>query len=95
MKSTQRRTRLHRRSLRITGDAHDPGSCLDGEIHRQVVTIRTGDTEAGSGRVHQSRVDLAQDLVADTQSIHRARREILQQDIGADDHLPQQVTALL
>jgi hypothetical protein len=95
MKSTRGRAGLDRRPVREPGHAHDPRGGLDRHIHRKVVTIGPADAEAGARGIDQLRVDLAQSAPPNAEIVHRAGREILEQHIGALDHLAEQCAAAL
>jgi hypothetical protein len=87
----QGRAGLGGRPVWLASDAHDARGGLDGEIHRQVVAIGSGDAEAGAGGIDQPGVHRLQHVIADAQIVHRARRKVLQQHIGPGHHLLQQL----
>jgi hypothetical protein len=87
--------RAHRRAIGEAGDAHDARRRLHGQIHRQIGTIRPADAITGRGGIDHSRIHRMQHRPADAEAIHRSRREILQQHVGALHHVEQQRPALL
>ena len=75
----QRDTSLHGRAIRLPGDRHPSGLCLDDEV---VTGTRGPGAETGDGAPNQFPVLRRQvrDIESDTR--HRARQEILDHDVG-------------
>ncbi|MNQ98931.1 hypothetical protein D3C85_1146490 [compost metagenome] len=82
---------LHRPSaravIRLPGNAHQPAHGLDHEVIGGLLRARAGLTEARDGAVHETRILLAQLLIAQAQPLQRANLEVLQYDIGFTRHL--------
>jgi hypothetical protein len=95
MKSTRVGPALTGGPVREAGHAHDPRGGLDRHVHREVVTIGPTDAETGARGINELRVDLAQPAPADPEAVHRAGREILEQNVGSLDHLAKQFAAAL
>ena len=89
------RAGLNRRPVGKAGYAHDARGGLDRHVHRQIVAVGPADAEPGTGGVDQPRVYLPQPAPADAETVHRAGREIFEQDIGALDHAEKQFAAAL
>jgi hypothetical protein len=86
-----RRAGFHRRAIRKTRGVHNARCCLHGQVHRQLVAIRPGTAIAGCRRIDQARIALDQRFLPKAKLIHRPRREILNQDIGAIHHGKEQL----
>ena len=82
----QRRAGFERRRILKSSNAHDAGHGLNGDVHAQVVPVRTDGAVAGAGGIDQLRIVLTQGRCADAVAVHRAGREVLQNHI----HLPRQ-----
>ena len=80
------RAGFHWRAIRKTRCVHNAGCSLHRQIHRQLVAIWPGTAIAGRRRVNQARIALQQHFLPKAKLIHRPRREILNQDIGAIHH---------
>ena len=90
-----RRARPQRRSVSVTGGAHDAGSRLHGEVHRQIVAIRTREAETGRGSIDHARIDFVQHREPDAQPVHHAGRVILHQCVGFQHQLAQDFLAFV
>ena len=78
-----RRAALHRRAPgSLSGDAHQPGHPLRDQVEAAALGIRAGAPEARDLAVDQSRIDLAQRLVAQAEALHRALAEVLDCHVG-------------
>jgi len=62
---------------------------LDHEIHRRIVAIRAGLAVARARAIDQARVDRLQRGGTDAQPVGDPRREVLDHDVSARDHLEQ------
>ena len=82
-----RGTRSHGWSIRYARHAHQPRSGLNGDIHRQVIPIRTRQTETGASAVNKFGIDLMQDRPANAQAVHHTRGEVFDHDVGFFNHL--------
>ena len=85
-KIAQRRPGFERRRILLPGDAHDAGHGLDGDVHAQVVPVRSRGAVPRAGGIDQPRVFLAQRRCADAVPVHGARREVLKHHIHFPRH---------
>ena len=95
MKSQRAAPGLHRRLIGVAGRGDHAGHGLHDEVHGRIVTVRTALAVTRAGTVDEPRVDLLQLGGADAEAVHHARREVLDEDIGAQHHLVEQRAALL
>ena len=89
-----RRAGLDRRLIRKAGRIDDAAHRLHHQIHRRIVAIRTVLPVARARPVDQPRIDLVQVGGTEPETVHDARREVLDEDVGARHHLAQQFAAL-
>src|SRR5271166_3244937 len=82
-----------RRVFREAGDAHRPAHRLRDRLEALEIGIRPIAAEALDRRVDQTRVDLRQNLPAETQPVERPRAEILDHHIRLGDQLFEQLLA--
>ena len=85
----------HRPALRRAGRGDHAGHGLDDGVIAGIAAARAVGAEAGNPAVHQSWKFGAQHVVADAPFVERARLEILDQDVGALQHLHQHRAAAL
>lgn len=83
------RTGLEGRLAVVTGDGHDAGHGLDGDVHGPVVAVRTRPAESRSGGIDEAWVDRGQGICADAVAVEGARREVLEQDVGMASQIAQ------
>ena len=88
-----RGTGLGRRPIGVAGGVGDAAHRLDGDVHRGEVAIGPVEAEARTAAIDQARVELAQHVVAEAQSVHHARREILDQHVGLGDQVEEDLLA--
>ena len=79
-----------RRPVAVAGIAHQRAieAALGMNDHRigGALGLRTGLAVAGNRAVNQSRIDLSQRLISETQTLHHTGSKILDQDVGVFDH---------
>ena len=78
-----------RRAFFVAGHAHHARQALDDLVVRRRVAHRTALPEARNRAVHKPRIDRAQLRVAQSQPVHHARAEVLDQHVGRGDQAPQ------
>ena len=87
-----RRPALHRRPVREAGAVQDARGRLHRDVHGEVVRVPPGLAVAGGRGVHQPRVARLQGGGAEAELVHAARREVLDEHVGAvsqtQEHLP-------
>ena len=76
---TQGRSRLQRRLAVVAGDADDAAHGLHGNVHGQVVPMRTTASVARRRGIDQAWVFFQQRLRADAELVHGARTKVLKQ----------------
>src|SRR2546430_9996103 len=82
-----------RRTAGLSGDRHDAAERLHEGFVSGAVLPRPGPSERRDRAVDQPRVERGQGLVAETEALHRARPEILDEHVGALDQIPKDVSA--
>jgi hypothetical protein len=85
----QRHADSHRAALRRAGRGDHSGHGLDDGVIAGIAAARAVGAEAGNPAVHELWKFRAQHVVADAPSVERTRLEILDQDVGAFQHLHQ------
>ncbi|GBD12969.1 hypothetical protein HRbin24_00990 [bacterium HR24] len=85
--------RPNRPPARLAGDAHDASHALHNDVQGGLVAIGARLPEAGGGGVDEARVALRQHVVAQTQALHSAGREVLHHHIGLLDQPQKEVSA--
>jgi hypothetical protein len=73
----------------VAGDGHDAAEGLHERLVAGAVLARAGAAERRHRAVDQLRIDGRQRVVAQAERLHRAGAEVLDQDVGAGDHLLQ------
>jgi hypothetical protein len=76
------RARLAGAPRALAGDAHHAAGGLRDHVEGQVVLVRAALAEALDLGVDQARVERVQHLPAETQTLDRARRHVLDEDVG-------------
>jgi len=77
---------LGRLAVRRSSNAHETPGCLDDEVVAQQVAARLAAVPA-DGAVDDSRVTGYDGVIAESKSIHRARLEVLDDDVGTRGQL--------
>jgi hypothetical protein len=85
----------HRSRLRRARRGDHAGHGLDNRIIAGIAAARAVSAETGNTAVHEFRKFFMQDVVADAPFVERARLEVLDQNVGALQHLHQHRTAAL
>ena len=91
-KVTQRGARLDRWAVWKTGDVHDAGHGLHGQVHGRVVFIGAAAAITRASTVHDARVDSAHLLVTHAQALHGAGGKVFYHHIATAHHFKQQLT---
>ena len=82
----------HRRVRRLSRGVHHAAQRLDDRVHGLAVVGAAGGSEAADRAVHQARVHLVDEVVADAQPVQDAAAEVLHQDVRAlrqvAEHVP-------
>src|SRR4029079_5822986 len=73
---------LDRSAVALAGDTHRPTRCLCDRVERKPLLVRAPVAEALDLGIDDARINRADDIVAETQSLDRAGREVLGEDIG-------------
>ena len=81
------RARLAGAPRALAGDAHRAPAGLRDHVEGQVVLVRAALAEALDLGVDQARVERVQHLPAEAQAFDRARRHVLDEDVGVLGHL--------
>ena len=84
---------LGRRPVGVARRIGDAAHRLDGDVHGGEVAIGAVEAEARAAAIDQARVQLAQHLVAQSQPVHDAGGEILDQHVGLLDQRQEQLPA--
>src|SRR5215472_7849501 len=79
----ERDGRAHRRPFRLPRDRHDAAEGLEQRLVAGAVLPRPRAAEGGDRAVDEARVDRREVVVAETEALHRARAEVLDEDVGA------------
>src|SRR6266852_1210265 len=78
----------------LPGDGHDAAEGLHERLVAGTVLPRAGPSERRDRAIDQARVERGQGVVAEAETLHRARPEILDQDVGALHQIAQHVGTL-
>jgi hypothetical protein len=79
----------HDRIALARAPRHHAGHRLRQHVLTAFVRIGAGEAEAGTDRVDQPRIDLAQLLIAEAHAVHHAGAEIVHHHVGAADQVHQ------
>src|SRR5207253_2403878 len=82
-----------RRAVGLSRDRHDSAERLHESLVPRAVLPRSRPAERGDGAVDETGVDRRQGVVAEAEALHGARPEILDEDVGALDEIPEDVGA--
>src|SRR5262249_15322279 len=75
------------------GHAHHAAGGLGNHVEALVLVVRAGEPEALDARHDDARVRRAQPLPVEAQALHEPGREVLDDDVGALDHLEKELLA--
>src|SRR6516165_11173401 len=89
------RPRLDRLAVALAGNAHRAAASLRDRVEAQPLFVRAARTKPLYLRIDYARVEGADDIVAETQSLDSAGRKVLGEDIGLLGHLLDQRQAPL
>ena len=78
----ERRSRLQRTAVALAGDAHRAAAGLRDHVERQVVLERAAFAEALHLAVDDRRIELADHVGAEAETLDRARGEVLDDHVG-------------
>src|SRR5271166_5846520 len=91
-----RRTRLDRAAVLFAGYAHRTPRGLRDRVERQPPLVRAAVAKAFDLGIDDRRIDAADDIIAEAQTLNRAGREVLGEDVRLLHHLLDQCqTALI
>src|SRR5271166_3360727 len=90
-----RRARLDRAAVLFAGNAHRAAGGLRDRVERQPLLERAAVAKAFNLSIDDRRIDAADDIVAEPQTLNRSGREVLGEDVRLLDHLLDQCQAAL
>src|SRR5262249_11361025 len=90
-----RRARLDRAAVPFAGNAHRAASGLRDRVERQPFLERAAVAKALDLGIDDRRIDAADDIIAEPQTLNRAGREVLGEDIRFLHHLLDQCQTAL
>ena len=84
---------FHGRPALLAGHAHEPTLRLDDDVERRPIGVRSVQAPSGHGHVHQTRIAVQKISRGETQVVHRARAQVLDDHVGGPDEEREQLSS--